>query len=337
MRHVGEVYIFRTTGGSDRLALGIHGALGRYRMVGGEVTVSRDRTEVRKGEWLELCRGGELRTEEQWKELLEREHGVPSKLLGKLMRDGGFHIDGKRLRLRLFPEETAEVPGEWSDLEVLYEDDFCLVVGKPAGMPVHPSYPGHTGTLAHAVASYYETTGQACRIRHIHRLDEDTTGPVLYAKNELAHIILDAAMREKAIGRTYLALVQGNLNPPSGKVDRPIGKDRTNPKRRRVSPGGDPARTLYRTLETAPEASLVELRLETGRTHQIRVHMSHMGSPLVGDTLYGGSGRLIGRQALHGARLEFPHPWTGETVAVQAEPPADFLDCWEKLRSGTGL
>lgn len=289
---------------------------------------------VRKGEWLELTHVSEPLTDEQWQELLEKEHSFPAKLLARLIREGGFRNEGKKLRLKLFPEEAAEVPGEWSDLPVLYEDDFCLVVQKPAGMPVHPSYPGHRGTLAHAVASYYETTGQACRIRHIHRLDEDTTGPVLYAKNELAHILLDAAMREKFIARVYLALVQGKLQPPSGTVDRPIGKDRSNPKRRRVTPGGDPARTRYRTLETAPHASLVELQLETGRTHQIRVHMSHMGAPLVGDTLYGGSAGRIPRQALHGASLVFPHPWTGETVRTEAEPPADFIDCWEQLRSG---
>ncbi|WP_438444346.1 RluA family pseudouridine synthase [Gorillibacterium sp. sgz5001074] len=299
------------------------------------IWTERLRPVVRRGEWLELVSRGEPLDEAEWKRLLTEELQFPLKLLGRLISTGGVRYEGKRLRLKLFPEEVAEVQGEWTELAVLYEDDFCLAVLKPAGMPVHPAYPGHTGTLAQAVASYYETTGQVCRIRHIHRLDEDTTGPVLYAKNEFAHIVLDAAMREKAIARTYLALVQGKPRPPEGTVDRPIGKDRSHPNRRRVSPGGDPARTRYRTLEPAPEATLVELQLETGRTHQIRVHMSDMGCPLVGDALYGGSTRLLGRQALHGASLEFPHPWTGERIRVEAEPPADFRDCWKRLLSGS--
>lgn len=294
----------------------------------------KSESTVRKGEWLELRHRGEPCSEEQWKELLVREYGMPVKLLQKLLLEGGFSAEDKRLRVRLFPEEPAGVMPEWMDLEVLYEDDFCLVVNKPSGMPVHPSKPGQTGTLAHAVASYYEQTGQACRIRHIHRLDEDTTGPVLYAKNEYAHILLDAAMREKAVGRTYIAIVEGRLQPPSGIVDKPIGKDRHQPNRRRVSPGGDPARTRYTTLEQAAHAALVELRLETGRTHQIRVHMQSAGTPLVGDTLYGGSARLLGRQALHGKSLGFRHPWTGEAVLVEAETPADFTECWALLVQG---
>lgn len=290
-------------------------------------------SDVRKGEWLELRSKDKPLTGDEWTELMLG-GGFPAKLWGKLSREKGLQAEGRHLRLKLFPDEQAEVPGEWTDLEVLYEDDFCLVVYKPAGMAVHPAYPGHTGTLAHAVASYYEMTGQACRLRHIHRLDEDTTGPVLYAKNEFAHIVLDAAMRDKTIGRTYIALVQGRLLPPTGLIDQPIGKDRRHSNKRRVTPGGDPARTRYRTLEQADRASLVELVLETGRTHQIRVHMAHAGAPLVGDALYGGSTKLLGRQALHGRRLEFPHPWTGETVGCEAQAPEDFEGCWRKLLNG---
>lgn len=265
---------------------------------------------------------------------LSREHRFPAALLGKLIRQGGFQVEGERLRLRLFPDEAAEVPAEWMDLSVLYEDDFCLVVYKPPGMPVHPSVKKETGTLAHAVASYYEQTGQSCRIRHIHRLDEDTTGPVLYAKNEFAHIVLDADMREKAVRRVYNAVVQGRLSPPSGLIDQPIGRDRHNPKRRRVSPGGEPARTRYATLEQAAYASLLEVKLETGRTHQIRVHMQHLGAPLVGDKLYGGPAGLFSRQALHGCRLEFRHPWTALDTIVTADPPPDFIRLWDQLREG---
>jgi 23S rRNA pseudouridine1911/1915/1917 synthase len=289
---------------------------------------------VRKGEWLELRSPGTAMDASGWSEWLARDKHFPGPLLQKLIRQGGLQADGARLRLRIFPDEESGIRPEWTDLNLLYEDDFCLVVYKPAGMPVHPAEEGQEGTLAHAVASYYETTGQACRIRHIHRLDTDTTGPVLYAKNEFAHIVLDADMRRKAISRIYTAIVQGHLNPAFGIIDRPIGKDRHNPKRRRVSPGGDNAVTRYTTLEQAPFASRVELELETGRTHQIRVHMQHLGSPLVGDTLYGGPSGLFTRQALHGCRLDFTHPWTGEAIRVDAEPPSEMDILWRSLMEG---
>lgn len=291
-------------------------------------------TGLRKGEWLELRAPGGTMEPEQWKALLLEEYRFPPKLLQRLERTEGFLPEEKRLRIRLFPDEAAVETAEWADLEVLYEDDYCLVVNKPAGMPVHPSQPGQTGTLAHAVASYYDQTGQRCRIRHIHRLDEDTTGPVLYAKNELAHILLDEAMREKSIQRIYVAIAQGRLAPAAGLIDKPIGKDRHNPKRRRITPGGDPARTRYRTLDYAEGAVLVELRLETGRTHQIRVHMQAVGAPLIGDALYGGSTRLFNRQALHGEVLEFRHPWTGEEIRVEAMLPEDFVKLWSRLKHG---
>lgn len=295
----------------------------------------------RKGEWLELRLPKDKLTLGQWEERLQQELRFPPVLLRKLQQHHGFMAEESCLRLRLFPEEKAEVAGEWRELVVLYEDDFCLVVHKPAGMPVHPAAPGQTGTLAHAVASYYEQTGQSCRIRHIHRLDGDTTGPVLYAKNEFAHLLLDEEMRQKTIQRTYWAIAQGRLHPPAGMIDAPIGKDRHNSKRRRVTPGGDPARTRYKTLEVAPSqlagvhASLIELQLETGRTHQIRVHLQHRGAPLIGDELYGGSTRLFDRQALHGVRLSFRHPWSGETVTVNDELPEDMARLWKQLGAGS--
>jgi 23S rRNA pseudouridine1911/1915/1917 synthase len=194
---------------------------------------------------------------------------------------------------------------------------------------VHPVERHGTGSLANAVAAYYASTGQAVAVRHIHRLDADTTGPVLYAKNALAQISLDAAMREKRIARVYLAVVHGVPARGRGTIDAPIGRDRHHAGRRRVSPTGEPAVTHYETVRAWPEhnTALLRLRLETGRTHQIRVHLSHIGHPLVGDTLYGGRpSPRIRRQALHGESLAFPHPWTRETVRVEAPLPADLAD-----------
>ncbi len=288
----------------------------------------------RKGEWLELPAGRTELSNEEWLASLMARSGIPPAFLQKLERDGGVERQAGKLRLLLFPRETAQLEGEYADVQIVHEDDFCLVVMKPAGMPVHPSQPGQAGTLDHAVAYYYETTGQYCKLRHIHRLDNDTTGLVLYAKNDFAQQVLDQAMREKAIRRTYQAIAQGRLTPPAGIIDRPIGKDRHHSQRRRVSPGGAAALTRYRTVEQAKEAALVELELETGRTHQIRVHLQYAGAPLVGDALYGGSMKLFPRQALHGYRLEFAHPWSGEAMLLTVPMPEDMAALWSKLLAG---
>ncbi|GIP39186.1 hypothetical protein J31TS4_24660 [Paenibacillus sp. J31TS4] len=267
--------------------------------------------------------------------LLAGRLGLPEGWVRKLAAGGGIVTAGGKVRLRLFPEEAPSdrfVP-EWRELDVLYEDDFCLVVNKPAGLAVHPTEPGGGGTLANAVAAYYESTGQACRVRHIHRLDEDTTGPVLYAKNDWAQAALDEAMREKRVDRRYAALVQGVVRAGRGTIDAQIGRDRHHAKRRRVSPGGQRAVTRFETAERWADASLLRLRLETGRTHQIRVHLQHLGHPILGDRLYGGrTVPGLTRQALHGESLRFPHPFTGEPVTVEAPWPADMTALHERLR-----
>ncbi|MBD0381676.1 RluA family pseudouridine synthase [Paenibacillus sedimenti] len=289
----------------------------------------------RKGEWLELSLPHPVwkplhpRAVEELSALLP----VPRKLFLRLASQGGVRVQGNKLLMHLFPEEKASFVPEYQDLEICYEDDFCLVVGKPAGMSIHPAEAGQKGTLASAVAFYYASTGQACAIRHIHRLDQDTTGAVLYAKNEWAHVLLDEAMREKRIDRRYAAFVEGIFRAKRGTIDAPIGRDRHHSGKRRVTPGGDAAVTHYRVLKQMKRAAQVELELETGRTHQIRVHLSHIGHPLIGDSLYGGSTALFKRQALHGERLEFDHPVTREPLSVQASWPQDMLVLLDRLQS----
>lgn len=251
---------------------------------------------------------------------------LPLKLQQQLRSAGEWVERAGKVRLRLFPAEPFRFQPIWSDIEILYEDDFCLVAAKPAGLAVHPADPNHEGvTLASSVAAYYESTGQTVRVRHIHRLDADTTGPVLYAKNALAHLRLDEAMRQKRISRIYLAIVHGRLREDKGMIQAAIGRDRHHPKRRRVSPTGQPAVTHFTVLERFRSATLLRLQLETGRTHQIRVHLSSIGHPIIGDQLYGGRLQFgLTRQALHGEKLLFPHPWTNEHREVRVSIPSDM-------------
>ncbi|MEB3100391.1 RluA family pseudouridine synthase [Ferviditalea candida] len=289
---------------------------------------------VRKGQWYEILSGNRLLdTPERMEHFLLKELRIPPALYRSWKEDGGIQKAGDRLRLRLFPVRETSFPPEWMDLDVLYEDDFCLAVNKPSGIKVHPADKGEGGTLANYVAGYFEATGQQAAVRHIHRLDEYTSGPVLYAKNEFAQYVLDEAMRDKKIERIYMAVASGRMKPDSGKLDFPIGRDRHHGRRYRVSAGGKPAVTLYRVIEQYGEAALLELQLETGRTHQVRVHLSHIGHPLWGDILYGGPSEGLARQALHGAQLRFPHPFSRRLIAVEAPLPADLQALIRQLKN----
>ncbi|CAM4127643.1 RluA family pseudouridine synthase [Paenibacillus alkaliterrae] len=254
----------------------------------------------------------------------------PQKWINRLFSIGGMKWSGETLQLLAFPAldphsdplyRKALKPANMEAPVVLFEDDFCVVFHKPAGMAVHESKPGQTGTLDEEAARHMLKQGDPLTIRHIHRLDDDTSGPVLYAKNDLAQWKLDEAMRCKEIDRHYIAVVHGLLLKPAATINLPIGKDRHHRARRRVSENGEQAVTHYEVLEAGSEKTIVSVKLETGRTHQIRVHMSHIGHPLVGDGLYGGDTRILPHQALHGERLFFTHPWTQTVIEVFAPWP----------------
>lgn len=271
---------------------------------------------VRKGEWLEY-RGSSL------------PENLPLKWLHKLKRENGIQVFNNGFRLRMFPESEFGFDPEYMELDVLYEDDFCMIVNKPASMLVHPTLPGQKGTLAHYVAGYYAMTGQQCAVRHVHRLDRDTTGAILFAKNDFALLVLDERMRSRQIKKTYLAISEGTWRQKAGTISEPIGKDRFHPKRRRVSKNGKQAVTHYRVVAQYEDAnaSLLELHLETGRTHQIRVHLAYLGHPLFGDQLYGGpTDTTLTRQALHSYAISFSHPWTRETVTAEATLASDMSE-----------
>ncbi|WP_223285425.1 RluA family pseudouridine synthase [Paenibacillus sp. PL91] len=275
----------------------------------------------------------------QW--LLARSF-FPQKWINRLFSIGGIQWNGDKLQLLAFPAidpkedalyRKASMPSYVEAPAVLYEDDFCLVLHKPAGMAVHEAVAGQTGTLDEAAARHLLSQGDPLTVRHIHRLDDDTSGPVLYAKNDLAQWKLDEAMRAKAIDRQYIAVVHGRLAKPSGTINLPIGKDRHHRAKRRVSESGEQAVTHYETIDASSQLSLLRVKLETGRTHQIRVHMSYIGHSLVGDGLYGGDARLLGHQALHGEKLVFPHPWTDSLVEAVAPWPQWLVQLSENIHS----
>jgi 23S rRNA pseudouridine1911/1915/1917 synthase len=214
------------------------------------------------------------------------------------------------------------------------EDADLLVVDKPAGLLVHPTAPEHHHTLAHGVAHHLLRQGVHARVRPVHRIDRDTSGLVLFAKSAHAQAGLDAQLREHRLRRSYLALAAGLPVDAEGVVDAPIGRHPVNPTLRAVRPGGEEARTRYRVVERFARAALVELELETGRTHQIRVHLAHLGHPILGDGWYGGSGRDLGRPALHAHRLGFVHPTPPHReVELVAPLPEDMAALAARLRA----
>ena len=240
---------------------------------------------------------------------------------------GHSHTDVHRYAPRETPAETADavhVP-----FEVVYEDEHLMVIDKPAGVVVHPA-PGHHGsTLAEALSARAVGGPDPERAGIVHRLDRDTSGLMLVAKSEAVHAALQGMIRERRVERRYLALVSGAPDADSGTIDAPLGRDRVD--RTIQSTRTDKARaavTHFRVLERFPRTALLEVRLETGRTHQIRAHLAAIGYPVCGDASYGGGqcGRRLGlrRQFLHSFQLMFSHPVTGETVSCESKPPVDL-------------
>ncbi len=231
--------------------------------------------------------------------------------------------------LPLIPEEIL--------LPIPYEDEWLLVVDKPAGMAVHPSA-GHTsGTLVHALLGHGIAGGESFRPGVVHRLDKDTSGLLVVAKTPAAHRQLVTMMRERTVERRYVALVHGNISCDSGSIDAPVGRDTVRRKAMAIGgSGAREARTHFKVLERLQDFTLVEVRLETGRTHQIRVHFLGIGHPVAGDQTYGRRDPLaIGRQFLHSAWLRLDHPITGESLEVESALPSDLAAVLASLRVQT--
>ena len=293
--------------------------------------------------------------------------GLSRNRLQALIDEGRVCVNGKparrSLKLKADDRVSVEVPdrrrsrlvGEPLPLAIVHEDDALLVLDKPAGLVVHPGAGVHTGTLVHALlhhAPAIAAVGGEGRPGIVHRLDRDTTGLLAVAKTEEAYLALVEALRLQEVRRTYQAIVWGDPGPEEGVIDLPIGRDpRLRTRMAVVQGGGRPARTRWRVLERFGPASLLELELETGRTHQIRVHLSAMRHPVVGDPSYGGRVRktlslrpserslalallrVMTRQALHAVRLELRHPASGEPLSFESPLPDDLAHALELLRA----
>ncbi len=239
--------------------------------------------------------------------------------------------EGDFFSIPLFSDTEVEpVPATDLGIQILYEDDFLLIANKPAHMDTHPSHASDNKTLINGVSYHLKQSNQTCIIKHIHRLDKDTTGAVLFAKNRLVGALLDKMLEERKITRTYYALVEGIVKSEKGTIQEKIGRDRHHATRRRVSPTGQTATTHFKVLQRyhKQNITLVSCTLDSGRTHQIRVHFSHIHHPLAGDTLYGGK-KTFPRQALHALQIEFIHPILEEKVVCKApfiDTPPIFSD-----------
>ncbi|HFU4204591.1 TPA: RluA family pseudouridine synthase [Streptococcus suis] len=236
--------------------------------------------------------------------------------------------------------EEIDYVAEDIPLEIVYQDEDVAVVNKPQGMVVHPSA-GHTsGTLVNALLYHVKDLSGingVLRPGIVHRIDKDTSGLLMIAKNDESHTKLAAELKEKKSLRKYWAIVHGNLPNDRGMIEAPIGRSEKDRKKQAVTAKGKEAVTRFQVLERFGDYTLVELTLETGRTHQIRVHMAYIGHPVVGDEAYGPKKTLKGHgQFLHARTLGFTHPRTGEVVEFTAEVPAIFQETLEKLRQSNG-
>lgn len=291
------------------------------------------------------------------RELLVRRFQFSSRLLRKLKVEGGVFLNGRPVRFRhkgragdvlqvRFPEESSYFEPEDIPLAVVYEDEDLLVVDKQPGLVIHPTKNYQSGTLANALAHRMRLDGANYKIRFVNRLDRDTSGLVMIAKNAHCQKHISDQMKRNEVKKYYTTIVHGQPERDSGTIDLPVAKDPEHAARRKVMPEGLPSLTHYRVLErfcvqdgALPGYALLELQLVTGRTHQIRVHLTHIGLPIVGDELYGslygyeaGEDRM-NRQALHAGGLVLAQPTSGQTIRLCSGLPDDMNACLEALRN----
>lgn len=300
------------------------------------------------------------------RDVLVKHFNVSSKLLAQARQtEYGLTINEERVyisapvqageivRLRLMREESEDIMPQQVDFIILYEDNYLLIVNKPAGIVVHPTHGHYTNTLANGVVHYWKSKDEKYRFRPVHRLDEETSGIVVIAKNGYIHQQISEQMQHGEVDKFYVALVYGAVQSDEGIIDAPIDRDPNEPHLRIVCDSGYPSKTGYKVIERYPITNIsqqrtgshqeqvcyVELKLYTGRTHQIRVHMNSIGHPLVGDKLYGAQSQriqeveeLMPRHALHAYKISFIHPITKQRMEWEAPIPDEFKQLQQRLR-----
>lgn len=277
-----------------------------------------------------------VQTNESVKNILKSKLKMSERLIRKIKLNDKLTCEGRCLKINdiieagniltidlNFEEESENIDSVEMPLDILYEDEWLIIINKPANMVVHPSVLHRTDSLASAVKFYLESKNEKIKMRFVNRLDKDTTGIVIFAKSEYIQEALAAQMQDGTLIKEYRAIVEGALEG-NGTIDKPIKRQEGSIMIRIVSDDGERAVTHYEVLQNMKDMTLVKVILETGRTHQIRVHMKKIGHTLIGDDLYGNKSYLINRQALHAYKINFIHPITNEKMEFVAEMPEDM-------------
>ncbi|TYB30703.1 MAG: RluA family pseudouridine synthase [Candidatus Mcinerneyibacterium aminivorans] len=264
------------------------------------------------------------------------------KINGSIVKKPSYSVKYRDIIEISFPKEKeTTLKPEKLDIEIVYEDKYIAIVNKPAGMLVHPTKNKKEGTLANALLYHFNKLSEINEIRPgiVHRIDKNTSGLLIVAKNNKAHRKISSMIQRKDIERKYWALLKGNLKKPTGEIIAPIGRNKSNRTKMDVVLEGKHAHTKYRIVEKYKNYTLAEFSLTTGRTHQIRVHASFIGTPVLGDVKYGGTitdkrFKFVKRQLLHSKILSFQHPYLDKKIDIEISVPEDFQKVLDKLKSG---
>ncbi|MFD1852109.1 RluA family pseudouridine synthase [Oceanobacillus bengalensis] len=278
------------------------------------------------------------------RDYLREVHRFSRRILIAVKESGKIHVNDSPQTVRypleegdvleiVFPKEeiAAYMNGDDTCLSIVYEDDAVIVVDKPAGMATIPSLNHPSGTVANGILSYYEKNNIPYTVHVVTRLDRDTSGLLLIAKHRYSHSLLATAQKEGRVKRRYKAIVEGVMESESGTLDAPIDRKEGSIIERTVAETGKRAITHYKVRKNCEHHTYVEVELETGRTHQIRVHFSHINHPLAGDDLYGGAREGITRHALHCFQLSFEHPFTKEEIKLESKLPWDMKELLNQM------